>query len=118
MDLYRFRILADTLLWDRPAHVYEARARPESGDGLNVRVVRQYVDVETNKLVGIFLERVDLALLFREESRFYVDLKPGPDGSFLPYNTRFETRIRMPFRGEYRIRTVSTFSGFQDAAAP
>jgi hypothetical protein len=98
--------------------VFEARARPEAGDGLNVRVVRQYVDVDTNKLVGVYLERADLALLFREDSKFYVDLKPGPDGDFLPYNTRFETRIRMPFRGEYRIRTVSTFSGFEDAVDP
>jgi hypothetical protein len=118
MDKYRFRFLADTLLWDRQARVIEIRARPELADGLNVRLVRQYVDIETGKLVGVYLERIDLALLFREESAFYVDLRPGPGDEFLPYNTRFETRIRMPFRQAYKIRTVSTFSAYEPSAAP
>lgn len=114
---YSYRILPDTLLWDRQAMVVEINAKPESGDGLNIRIVRQYIDRETNVLVAVYLERVDLALLFREESAFYVDLRPAPDGVFLPNNTRFQTRIRMPFRGTYTIRTVSTYSDFRNLAA-
>ena len=113
VDKYLFRFRPDTLLWDRQAHVIEIKAKPDLADGLNVRLVRQFIDVESNKLVGVYLERVDLALLFREESEFYVDLKPGPGEVFLPYNTRFQTKIGTPFRGTYKIRTVSTFSDYR-----
>ena len=112
-EKYRYGILPDTLLWDRAAMVVEIKVKPRDGDGLNIRTVRQYIDRETNALIAVYLERIDLALLFREESAFYVDLRPAPDGVFVPNNTRFQTRIRMPFRGTYKIRTVSTYSDFR-----
>lgn len=112
-DRYSFRILPDTLMWDRLARVIEVRARRDMADGLNIRVIRQFIDRDTNLLVGVYLERIDLGLLFREESNFYVDLKRIDDGAFLPNNTRFESTIKMPFRGTYKIRTVSTYSNYQ-----
>lgn len=115
IDKYIFRELSDTLLWDRQARVIEARARPDLGDGLNVRRVRHYIDRGTDEIVAMSLERIDLALLFREESSFYVHVRPLNDGSGLPYNTRFESRIRTPFRGSYRVRTVSTYTDFVSA---
>jgi len=118
LDKYRFRLLADTLLGDREARVVEITAKPGEGDGMHVRLVRQFIDRDTNKIVGAYLERIDLALLFREESSFYVDLKPGPDGRLVPHNTQFQTRIGTPFRGTYKIRTVSTYSEFTPAANP
>jgi len=111
MDRYAFRELPDTLLWDRQAQVVEARARPDLADGLNVRRARHFVDRGTQTLVAMYIERVDLALLFREESSFYVDITLRPDGQgAVPNNTRFESRIRTPFRGAYRVRTVSTYT--------
>lgn len=111
MDRYAFRELSDTLLWDRQAQVVEARARPDLADGLNVRRARHYIDRGSNILVAMYIERVDLALLFREESSFYVDVTLLPDGQgAVPNNTRFESRIRTPFRGAYRVRTVSTYT--------
>lgn len=120
IDKYAFRELADTLLWDRQARVIEARARPDYGDGLNVRRVRHFIDRGTGEIVAMSLERIDLALLFREESSFYVHVRPLPDGAGLPYNTRFESRIRTPFRGPYRVRTVSTYTDFvtEDGRVP
>ena len=115
MDKYTFRELADTLLWDRQARVIEARARPDYGDGLNVRRVRHYIDRGTDEIVAMSLERIDLALLFREESSFYIHVRPLADGAGLPYNTRFESRIRTPFRGSYKVRTVSTYTDFVSA---
>lgn len=109
---YEFRALPDTLLWDTQARVIEVRARPELGDGLNIRRVRYYVNRATNELVAMYLERIDLALLFREESRFYVHMRPVGDGILLPYNSRFDTRIRTPFRRDQRFRTVSTYFDF------
>ncbi len=111
MDRYAFRELPDTLLWNRQAQVVEARARPDLADGLNVRRARHYMDRGTRKLVAMYIERVDLALLFREESSFYVDITLLADGTgAVPNNTRFESRIRTPFRGAYRVRTVSTYT--------
>lgn len=112
-DRYSFRILPDTLMWDRLARVIEVRAKPDLADGLNIRVVRHFIDRSTNVLVGIYLERIDLGLLFREESAFYVDLRRTDDGEFVPNNTRFESTIKMPFRGTYKIRTVSTYTDYR-----
>ncbi len=113
MDKYAFREMADTLLWDRQARVIEVRARPDKGDGLNVRRVRWHIDRETNEVVAMSLERIDLALLFREESSFYVHVRQDGDSGALPYNTRFETYIKTPFRGSYRLRTVSTYTDYR-----
>lgn len=111
-DAYVYRFLADTLMWDVVARVIEIRAKPKDGDGQNVRRVRLYVDRGSKALIGMYMERVDLAMFFREESRFYVHIRPSSDGSWVPYNTRFETRIRVPFRPAQLFRTVSTYFRF------
>lgn len=108
-DAYVFRILPDTLMWDMVARVVEVRARPAEGDGKNIRRVRLYVDRGTNTLIAVYMERIDLAMWFREESRFYVHIRPAASGAWVPYNTRFESRISVPFRPTQLFRTVSTY---------
>lgn len=105
---YLYRIQPDTLLGDLAARVFEVRARPKEGDGKNIRRVQLYVDRGTNTLVGVRLERIDLAMFFREESRYFVHMQPV-EGTWLPRNTRFESRIVMPFRPAQLFRTVATF---------
>ncbi|NBW93003.1 MAG: hypothetical protein EBR20_01300, partial [Bacteroidetes bacterium] len=115
LDKYAFRMTGDTLMWDRSARIVDVRAKPDLADGENIRRVRYYVDESSNQLVAMYLERIDLGLLFREESRFYLHVRPVPDapargGSHVPYNTRFQTRIKTPFIGSFLIRTVSTYT--------
>jgi hypothetical protein len=119
LDKYAFRMAGDTLMWDRSALIVEVRAKPDFADGENIRRVRYYVDVSSNQLVAMYLERIDLGLLFREESTFYMHVRPAPNSSvtssvdgttYVPYNTRFQTQISTPFKGSYRIRTVSTYT--------
>lgn len=119
LDKYAFRMAGDTLMWDRSALIVEVRAKPDLADGENIRRVRYYVDESSNQLVAMYLERIDLGLLFREESTFYMHVRPapgsailGPDDAviYVPYNTRFQTQISTPFKGSYRIRTVSTYT--------
>jgi len=110
IEKYSFRMMGDTLMWDRSAMIIEIRARPDLVDGLNVRKVRYYVDRMTNELVAVYLERIDLGLLFREESTFFMHIRPAEGDIMVPYNTRFTTLIRTPFRGAYKIRTVSTYT--------
>lgn len=107
-DAYVYRFLPDTLMWDMVARVIEIRARPADGDGQNIRRVRLYVDRGTQTLIAMYMERIDLAMLFREESRFYVHIRPEGD-HWVPYNTRFESRISVPFRPTQLFRTVSTY---------
>ena len=115
LDKYAFRMAGDTLMWDRSALIVDVRAKPDLGDGENIRRVRYYVDTSSNQLVAMHLERVDLGLLLREESTFYLHVRPAPDMtegsvSYVPYNTRFQTLIKTPFIGSFRIRTVSTYT--------
>jgi hypothetical protein len=108
-DAYIYRLLPDTLMWDMVARVIEVRAKPADGDGQNIRRVRLYVDRGSQQLIAMYMERIDLAMLFREESRFYVHTRPTPEGTWVPYNTRFESRISVPFRPTQLFRTVSTY---------
>lgn len=108
-DKYSFRMMGDTLLWDRSAMIVEVRAKPDVADGLNVRKVRYYVDQSSRDLVAMYLERIDLGLLFREESTFYMHIQLV-GGELVPRNTRFQTKIMTPFKGSYLIRTVSTYT--------
>lgn len=119
LEKYTFRMAGDTLMWDRSALIVEVRAKPDLADGENIRRVRYYVDESSNQLVAMYLERIDLGLLFREESMFYMHVRPAPGSAiigpqeglvYVPYNTRFQTQISTPFRGSYRIRTVSTYT--------
>lgn len=106
--LYRFR--NDTLMLNTSAKVAEIRARPVDGDGKNIRRARFYFDQGSGRFIAFELERIDLALFFREESRFFVHLQEAPDGNLVPYNTRFQTEITMPFKLPQQFRTVATYS--------
>ncbi len=111
-EAYTYRSLPDTTLWNAAARVVEVRARPGIGDGQNLRRARLYVDRGSNRLVAMHMERIDRALWFREESHYYVQVRPASDGSWIPYDTRFETRIVVPFRSAQRFKTVSTYDPY------
>ena len=109
-EAYLYRFQQDTLMLDTAAKVAEIRARPVDGDGKNIRKARFFFDQLSGQFIAFELERIDLALFFREESQFFVHLQNAPDGKQVPYNTRFETRITMPFKLPQRFRTVATYS--------
>jgi hypothetical protein len=111
-DAYVYRSLPDTVMGDVSARVIEIRARPQVGDSQNVRNVRLYVDRNSSRLIAMYLERIDRAMWYREESIFYVHVRMMPDTSWMPYNTRFETRITVLFRPAQRFRTASTYYGY------
>lgn len=109
-EAYLYHFLQDTLMLDTAARVAEIRARPVEGDGKNIRRARFYFDQSSGKFIAFELERIDLAMFFREESHFFVHLQEAPDGTLVPYNTRFESLITMPFKPPQRFRTVATYS--------
>ena len=117
-EAYLYRWLPDTLMLGAPARVLEIRAHPTEGDEQNIRRVKLYVDRRRNALTAVDLERTDLALWYREESRYYVQVRPMVGGTWLPHSTRFETRVRVPFRPTHRFRTVATYSESPTSGAP
>lgn len=114
-EAYQYRIFPDTLMWNIVARVIDIRAKPELGDGQNIRKVRLYVDRNSLQLIGIYIERIDLAMLFREESQFYVDIRQTEEGDWVPNNTRFKTNIKVPFNPDQTFSTVSSFYDFVPA---
>ena len=115
LSAYSFEAKRDTLMWDRQARVYQVEARATEGDGYNVRRVRYMIDAQTAELIAVELDRIDLALLYREESSFFLHVRPMSNGDHLPYTSRFYTSVWMPFRDIKRIGTVSTYYGYQRA---
>ncbi len=109
-DAYLYRFKSDTLMLDTSAKVAEIRAKPVEGDGKNIRRARFYFDQSSGLFIAFELERIDLAMFFREESRFFVHLQQSPNGKQIPYNTQFETKITMPFKLPQVFRTVATYS--------
>ena len=110
-DAYLYRFLPDTLMGETMAQVIEVRARPVEGDGKNIRRATYFLDRSTGRLIAFELNRIDLALFFREESTFYAHIQRH-SGEWVPYNTRFEARIVMPFKPPQQFRTVAAYSEF------
>ncbi len=108
-DAYTYRFLPDTTLWNAAVRVIEVRARPGAGDGMNIRQARFYVTDREDELVGLVLERRERRLLFREASRFYLQVRPGPDGGWLPFLTRISVRLDAPLRKPYTFHTASAY---------
>lgn len=114
-DAFEYRFLPDTLLWDVTARVIEVRARPETSDEQSFRRVRLYVDRNTGSLIALTVDRTDRALLFREESRYFVHIRPTQWGDWVPHTTRYLTRIRTPFHAMRQFRTTATYYEFEYA---
>jgi hypothetical protein len=111
-ESYFFWMGPDTLLGDVQARQIRVRARPDDADGQNIRRARIYVHPQTNRVLAASLERVDLAMLFREESAFFVHVRETPGGGAVPVNTRFRSLVRTPFRPPQIISTRSSYSDF------
>lgn len=113
---YRYRLRADTLASGVPVEVVEARAQPdERGHDLTVRHAQLYLDPETRQLLAVHLVRAERAVLFSEDSQFFMSLRPAPDTGWVPHLVRIQTRVGVPFRAPREARTVSAFYGYTPA---
>ena len=106
---FTFRLLPDTTLADVRASGVEVRARATSDQSL--RRLRLYLVEETP--VAVYLERADRSLLYREASRFAIELQPAPSGGWVPYRTDVRTRLKRLLRPAQRFATASTYRDFE-----
>ncbi len=111
-DLFVFRILPDTLMWDHMAQSVEVLARPGVGDLQGLKMIRFFIDRSTRTLIGIAVVQTDLTMFFKEYSTFYLDIRPFQD-RWVPHNARVETFVRIPFADTRHYRTVSTYKDFR-----
>ena len=119
---FQYRLLPDTSLAGGPASVVAVRARPgPDGEQQPLRHTRLYIDKDTRQLVALRLHRVRHSLLFDEETRQYVRLRPltarDDTNTWVPAEMRFETRMDMPLRPSRRFRTTVSFSEYHAEAS-
>lgn len=123
-EAYRYALRPASLQDGTPTLVVEAkaRARRASGADQGIRYARLTLDRASLQLVGLTVVRNSRILLFEEQSRLTlrlrpVDVGPGP-AVWLPRRTRMHARVDVPFRPPRQFRTVSVYSGYNRSEAP
>lgn len=115
-EAYRYALGTETGPDGTPVYVVEATARDEgTGRDQSVRYARLLLDRSTRELVGLTLVRIDEGLLFSEHSRFALHLQRGPDGTWVPAESRVQAYLHVLFRAPRSFRTVSSFSDYADS---
>jgi len=113
-EAYRYALGTATGPDGASVYVVEATARAHgTGRDQSVRYARLLLDRTTRELVGLTLIRIDEGLLFSERSRFSLRLQRGPDGTWVPAESRVRAYLHVPFRAPRSFRTVSTFFDYQ-----
>lgn len=117
-EAFRYALQSDTLLDGTPVYVLEATARNYgTGRDQGVRYARLRIDRASRELIGLTMVRADAVLLFGENSRFTVHLRPATDDSqtWVPYLTRVRASVTVPFRAPRQFRTVSAFYAYESS---
>jgi hypothetical protein len=117
MEAYRYHIIGDTTLHGRAVRLVRASALPGTGDDQAIRRAHVYLEERTDRIVGIYIERIERALWLREESALFASVERLPSGSWVPKQTRFETLIKLPFRPSQRFRSSTSYYSFERASA-
>lgn len=112
-EAFRYRLRPDTLA-GRPVRRVDVHAQPgELGADQAIRHARLYVDPASYELIGLYLVRGTSGVLFREDSRSYVQLRPAPDSGWVPAAARFHAHVKIPLRAPRTLRTTSVFYGYR-----
>ena len=113
-EAWRYEFAPDSMLFARPVRVVRITTRPGFEASRSIRRVRLYIDRASDRLVGIYIERVHAAWWFREESAFFLTVDRLPSGTWAPGHTRFETRIKLLLRPAQRFRSATEYYDFRE----
>jgi hypothetical protein len=107
---YRYGMRRDTLAPGIPVDRMEVVAR-NTEDGRRMAIPYARIDVlpGTRSAVSTYVVRADRALLYNEDSLFYIALQQDPDGQWLPHIMRFRARLNVPLRPVESVQTATTF---------
>jgi hypothetical protein len=122
-EAYRYALRPGALPGGTPVLIVEATARSHGrGAEQGIRYARLTLDRASHELVGLTVVRNSRILLFEEQSRLTlrlrpVDVGPGP-AVWLPRRTRMHARVDVPFRPPRQFRTVSVYSEYDRPQTP
>jgi hypothetical protein len=108
-EVYHFALAADTTIGPMRARVVTVTARPGEGDSQALRSARLYVDAASGELVGLRIHRHSQNVLFGESSMLHLMLAPGPQGAWLPAETRYTVAVRAALTATRRFRLYRAY---------
>lgn len=113
-EAFRYALHTDTGPGGRPAEVVRVQARSNGpGRDQGVRFARLTLLRDTHELIALTVVRAERSLLFWEDSRLTVRLRPAPDdAAWLPTLVRFRARVDVPFRAPRQFHTVSRYTEY------
>jgi hypothetical protein len=113
-EAFRYALTADTLADGTPVQVVRTQARDtRSARDQGVRFARLTLLHDSHELVRLTVVRAERSLLFWEDSRLTIHLRPAPDAdAWVPALVRFQARVDIPFRAPRRFRTVSRYTDY------
>jgi hypothetical protein len=104
----------DTMLNGMHVKILKVEAVPDAAEQ-SARRARLYYDPQSYAVVALFHEHASPALVFRESTSLYVQIRPGADGQWVPDTTSVSTRIHLPLTEARHFRAVSAFTNFSRA---
>ncbi|MFO8098118.1 MAG: hypothetical protein R6T83_00685 [Salinibacter sp.] len=111
---FRYALHQDTLSNGTPVQVVRAQARnsgPARDQGL--RFARLKLLSDSHELVALTVVRAERTLLFGEDSRLTVRLRPAPtEDTWVPALVRFRARVDVPVRAPRQFLTVSRYDDY------
>ncbi len=113
-EAFRYALAPDTGPDGRPVQVVRVQARANGpGRDQGIRFARLTLLRDTHELIALTVVRAERSLLFWEDSRLTVRLRPAPDApAWLPARVRFRARVDVPFRAPRQFHTVSQYTEY------
>ena len=108
-ESFRYRLRVDTLATGHPVEVVDVVAQPgELGADQSIRYARIGIDPDTQEIVSYYIVHSHDALLFDEDSRFFIALQPVGE-AWLPHYTRFRARVGAPLRAPLAVGSAAAY---------
>ena len=109
-DDFLYQIQEDTLYWFQPARVITITARP--GANQAIQSASYVFDDSSGKLVSLGFRNHTQTILFEETSQYQLQLRPGPDGAWVPYRLAARVTLQLPSRQQRLFARNVTFYGY------
>ena len=109
-DDFLYQIQEDAQYWFQPARVINITARP--GANQAIQSASYVLDESSGQLVSLSFRNHTQTILFEETSQYQLQLRPGPDGAWVPYRLAARVTLQLPSRQQRLFARNVTFYGY------
>ncbi len=109
-DEFSYQIQEDINYWSHPARAITVTARP--GANQDIQSASYVFDDSSGKLVSLSFRNHTQTILFEETSHYQLQLRPGPDGAWVPYRLASRVTLQLPSRQQRLFARNITFYGY------